>query len=65
MSTQLPNLTSTFNLHKKIGEGTFSAVFMATLRNGNTSKKFALKHLVPTTHPKRIEVELHCLKKIG
>jgi cell division control protein 7 len=46
--------------------GKFS-YFSATLKNDKTNqkKKFAIKHLVPTTHPVRIEKELSCLLKIG
>lgn len=63
---KFPKLSSIFHLHKQIGEGTFSAVFMASLLNDPEQKKlFAVKHLVPTTHPKRIQVELSCLKLIG
>ncbi|GLV31555.1 Cdc7 kinase [Carabus blaptoides fortunei] len=63
---KLPKLSSIFRLHRQIGEGTFSAVFMASLLNDyEQNKLFAIKHLVPTTHPVRIEVELRCLQLIG
>lgn len=61
-----PQLGDIFKLHKKIGEGTFSSVFMASLLNEEEPRKlFAIKHLVPTTHPKRIQIEFSCLKLIG
>lgn len=62
----LPNLSKNFDLHKKIGEGTFSNVYLATLKqNHNSARQFAIKHLVPTCHPKRIKSELQCLHDIG
>lgn len=62
-----PRLGSIFKLHKKIGEGTFSSVFMASLldEEEKPTKLFAIKHLVPTAHPKRIQIEFSCLKLIG
>ena len=61
----VPALNDLFNIHYKVGEGTFSSVFLATLKNTSCSKNFAIKHLVPTCHPNRIERELQCLKDIG
>jgi hypothetical protein len=38
----------------------------ATIKKDKQSKKyFAIKHLIPTTHPQRIEKELSCLLRIG
>lgn len=63
---KLPNLSKNFYLHKKIGEGTFSNVYLATLKKDyNSTRQFAIKHLVPTCHPKRIRSELQCLHDIG
>lgn len=62
----VPALNNIFQIHGKVGEGTFSSVFLATLKDGGKrSKNFAIKHLVPTCHPGRIERELQCLKDIG
>lgn len=61
----VPALNDLFNLHCKVGEGSFSSVFLATLKSSKESKKFAIKHLIPTCHPSRIQRELSCLKKIG
>ncbi|XP_001600655.2 cell division cycle 7-related protein kinase isoform X1 [Nasonia vitripennis] len=61
----VPVLDDLFHIHYKVGEGTFSSVFLATLKNSSQSKNFAVKHLVPTCHPGRIERELQCLKDIG
>jgi hypothetical protein len=68
--SRLPILAEQFNLHRKVGEGTFSSVFLGTLKNVDPSSKhrgrhFAIKHLVPTTLPARTEKELQCLQDIG
>lgn len=62
---KLPDVDRYFTVHKKIGEGTFSNVFMATSRLLPIEKKFAIKHLTPTCHPSRIIQEMKCLKDIG
>ncbi|XP_051161595.1 cell division cycle 7-related protein kinase-like [Leptopilina boulardi] len=61
----VPALNDLFNIHCKVGEGSFSSVFLATLKSSKDSKKFAIKHLIPTCHPSRIQREMNCLKKIG
>ncbi|KAG8233008.1 hypothetical protein J437_LFUL013797 [Ladona fulva] len=62
----IPSLNENFTIHQKIGEGTFSSVFLATIKgDGDIKKQFAVKHLVPTCHPNRIEKELRCLMDIG
>ncbi|CAH2311513.1 cell division cycle 7-related kinase isoform X3 [Pelobates cultripes] len=51
---------------QKIGEGTFSSVYLATARlKSGEDMKFALKHLIPTSHPTRIAAELECLTVAG
>ncbi len=46
--------------------GTFSSVYVAKLKDKyDVSETFALKHILPTSHPTRIESELRCLKEIG
>ncbi|CAH1643801.1 unnamed protein product [Spodoptera littoralis] len=67
---KLPRLDKIFEVHRKIGEGTFSSVYLGSLRQhaslSNDEKRwFAIKHLVPTAHPARIEHELRCLQDIG
>lgn len=57
-------------LHKKIGSGTFSSVYLASLKCEKELKHeqrqlFAIKKLIPTSNPKRIEQELRCLVQIG
>ncbi|XP_072935420.1 cell division cycle 7-related protein kinase-like [Epargyreus clarus] len=67
---KLPKLDKIFEVHRKIGEGTFSSVYLGSLRQHSnlpdTEKRwFAIKHLVPTAHPARIEHELRCLQDMG
>lgn len=63
----MPRLASTFDIHSLSGEGTFSSVYMGTLKDkyGTKKEKFAIKHIVPTCHPKRIMFELNCLNLLG
>ncbi|XP_076454660.1 cell division cycle 7-related protein kinase-like [Babylonia areolata] len=62
----IPEVTNHFNVLDKIGEGTFSSVFLANLKHPNDIKeKFALKHIIPTSHPNRIIAELKCLQLFG
>lgn len=61
----IPLIKDLFHVHGKVGEGTFSSVYLATLKLSDGSKKFALKHLVPTRHPEKIERELQCMQQIG
>lgn len=63
----MPKLAEMFDLHHLSGEGTFSSVYLGTLKEkyGNTKKKFAIKHIVPTSHPNRIMFELKCLNLLG
>ncbi|XP_051855972.1 cell division cycle 7-related protein kinase isoform X2 [Antechinus flavipes] len=62
----VPQLVSVFKIEDKIGEGTFSSVYLATaqLKRG-PEEKIALKHLIPTSHPIRIAAELQCLTVAG
>ncbi|XP_041751681.1 cell division cycle 7-related protein kinase isoform X2 [Coregonus clupeaformis] len=62
----VPQLSTVFHIIDKIGEGTFSSVYLgeALMANG-TKEKFALKHLIPTSHPVRIAAELQCLTVAG
>lgn len=67
---KLPRLDKIFEVHRKIGEGTFSSVYLGSLRQHATlpeaeKRWFAIKHLVPTAHPARIEHELRCLQDMG
>ncbi|XP_066548193.1 cell division cycle 7-related protein kinase isoform X1 [Amia ocellicauda] len=62
----VPQLSKIFHVLDKIGEGTFSSVYLAEaqLKSG-VKEKFALKHLIPTSHPVRIAAELQCLTVAG
>ncbi|XP_077581219.1 cell division cycle 7-related protein kinase isoform X1 [Stigmatopora nigra] len=62
----VPQLAKTFRIIEKIGEGTFSSVYLgeASIRDGSRGL-FALKHLIPTSHPTRIAAELQCLTVAG
>ncbi|XP_063284452.1 cell division cycle 7-related protein kinase isoform X3 [Pelobates fuscus] len=62
----VPRLCDIFCIMQKIGEGTFSSVYLATARlKSGEDMKFALKHLIPTSHPTRIAAELECLTVAG
>ncbi|XP_074858867.1 cell division cycle 7-related protein kinase [Carettochelys insculpta] len=62
----VPQLVNVFKIKEKIGEGTFSSVYLATAQlQGGREEKMALKHLIPTSHPLRIAAELQCLTIAG
>eukprot|EP00088_Acartia_fossae_P031239 TRINITY_DN32158_c0_g1_i5.p1 TRINITY_DN32158_c0_g1~~TRINITY_DN32158_c0_g1_i5.p1 ORF type:complete len:773 (-),score=109.80 TRINITY_DN32158_c0_g1_i5:412-2730(-) len=52
-----------FTLEDKIGEGTFSTVYLANRKDKDI--KIALKHLVPTSKPGRIMMEAGCMRAAG
>ena len=54
-------ITVNYDLHEKIGEGTFSRVYLAKPKEGK-QPLLALKHLVPISKPARIKKEILCLK---
>lgn len=64
----VPQLDSLFNLSCCIGHGTFSSVYLARIKHTTTingRRHFAIKHIIPTSHPSRVCMELRCLKMIG
>lgn len=66
----IPEVGDIFKIHKKIGKGTFSSVFLASLNCQehlpfDEKKLYAIKLLVPTNHPNRVEKELKCLQLMG
>ncbi|XP_063481575.1 cell division cycle 7-related protein kinase isoform X2 [Symphalangus syndactylus] len=62
----VPQLSNVFKIKDKIGEGTFSSVYLATAQlQVGPEEKIALKHLIPTSHPIRIAAELQCLTVAG
>ena len=52
-----------FSLIDKIGEGTFSTVYLA--EDADKKTQLAMKHLVPTSKPHRIHMEINCMKSAG
>lgn len=68
LKLQIPNVDKIFNLHHRIGEGTFSTVYLASLKGQQQKDRrqyFAVKHLIPTIHPEHVERELRCMLEIG
>ncbi|XP_071802214.1 cell division cycle 7-related protein kinase-like [Asterias amurensis] len=65
--TYVPKIDKVFNITNKIGEGTFSSVYLAQVKccGPKVKQQFALKHIIPTSHPERILGELRCLHMIG
>ncbi|KAI5608892.1 cell division cycle 7-related protein kinase isoform X1, partial [Silurus asotus] len=62
----VPQLSKVFRITDKIGEGTFSSVYLGEAQmSDGTRERFALKHLIPTSHPVRIAAELQCLTVAG
>ncbi|KAG9483169.1 cell division cycle 7-related protein kinase [Eleutherodactylus coqui] len=62
----VPQIRNIFYVMGKIGEGTFSCVYLAVARlMSGEDRKFALKHLIPTSHPTRVAAELQCLTLAG
>ncbi|KAH8420490.1 hypothetical protein KR009_010823, partial [Drosophila setifemur] len=67
---RIPDIGQLFDVHSRIGNGTFSTVLLATLRReshlpDSVRRKFAIKHHIPTSHPDRIMKELQCMTKMG
>ena len=60
----VPALKKTFVIESKIGEGTFSNVYLAHLTE-YPNEMFALKHIIPTSSPDRVEREVRCLQEMG
>ncbi|KAJ8038508.1 Cell division cycle 7-related protein kinase [Holothuria leucospilota] len=64
----VPQLDEIFRIVGKVGEGTFSSVFLARLKDSlkpSDDRQFVIKHIIPTSHPNRILTELTCLQQIG
>lgn len=67
---QLPRLGALFRLHRAVGSGSFSTVYLASLQAHSAlpparRRWFAVKHLLATTHPARVALELSCLRRLG
>lgn len=76
--TCVPQLEPYFSVVGRIGSGTFSEVYLARLKTTTTSpvqldsgcdidrtKEYAIKLVVPTSHPNRLVTELRCLLELG
>jgi cell division control protein 7 len=59
-----PQITDNCDVVSKIGEGTFSSVYLATCKR-NKAIELALKCITPTSSHTKIENEIKCLKTIG
>ena len=57
-------VTNNFNVHFKIGSGTFGTVYAATLKQ-RPSRLFALKHIQPCCSPRRILNEIKHLTLVN
>ncbi|ALC49511.1 l-1-G0148 [Drosophila busckii] len=67
---RIPDIGQIFDVHSRIGNGTFSTVLLATLKReaqlpDSMRRKFAIKHHIPTSHPDRIMKELQCMTDMG
>ncbi|OQR80414.1 cell division cycle 7-related protein kinase-like [Tropilaelaps mercedesae] len=60
----IPQVHDLMDLQGRIGEGTFSYVYKARLKV-RPDEFFALKYIIPTSHPSRIMKELKYLNDIG
>lgn len=70
LCSQLPRLGALFRLHRAVGSGSFSTVYLASLHRQSAlpparRRWFAVKHLLATTHPARAALELSCLRRLG
>jgi len=64
--TSCYNYVYCFEAYAVFFVGTFSSVYLAEVKNcGRCRQQYALKHLIPTSHPSRIENELRCLRDLG
>ncbi|KAK2566029.1 Cell division cycle 7-related protein kinase [Acropora cervicornis] len=61
---KIPEIQDIFTTVSKIGEGTFSNVYLVRM-NEIEDELWALKHIIPTSGPGRVENELKCLQDIG
>eukprot|EP00795_Rhopilema_esculentum_P010399 gene10399-19100_t len=61
---KFPVIKENFDILSKVGEGTFSKVYLAQLKS-YPDEIVAIKHIVPTSSPVRVRNELSCLQKLG
>uniref|UniRef100_A0A6P4DYH5 non-specific serine/threonine protein kinase n=1 Tax=Drosophila rhopaloa TaxID=1041015 RepID=A0A6P4DYH5_DRORH len=70
LQESIPEISKIFDVHCRIGSGTFSSVLLGTLQRERCyvetqRRRFAIKHHNPTNHPERILRELECMFRIG
>ncbi|ALC40181.1 CG5790 [Drosophila busckii] len=70
LQTSIPEISQIFDVHCRIGSGTFSSVLLGTLQRERQlpeaqRRRFAIKHHNPTNHPERILRELECMFRMG
>lgn len=70
LQESIPEINKIFDVHCRIGSGTFSTVLLGTLQRERglvetQRRRFAIKHHNPTNHPERILRELECMYRIG
>ncbi|KAH8271899.1 hypothetical protein KR044_009907, partial [Drosophila immigrans] len=70
LQTSIPEIGKIFDVHCRIGSGTFSTVLLGTLQRERQlpeakRRRFAIKHHNPTNHPERILRELECMFRMG
>ncbi|XP_016963104.1 cell division cycle 7-related protein kinase [Drosophila biarmipes] len=70
LQASIPEIHKIFDVHCRIGSGTFSTVLLGTLQRERClvetqRRRFAIKHHNPTSHPERILRELECMFRIG
>ncbi|XP_017067920.1 cell division cycle 7-related protein kinase [Drosophila eugracilis] len=70
LQESIPEIHKIFDVHCRIGSGTFSTVLLGTLQRERClvetqRRRFAIKHHNPTNHPERILRELECMFRIG
>ncbi|EDV54790.1 cell division cycle 7-related protein kinase [Drosophila erecta] len=70
LQESIPEINKIFDVHCRIGSGTFSTVLLGTLQRERClvetqRRRFAIKHHNPTNHPERILRELECMYRIG
>ena len=70
----MPQPAPRYRVRRAIGQGTFSTVYLADAKLGvdsdvsderNSVSEIAVKHLVPTSSPDRILMEVECLRLAG
>ena len=61
---KIPDIINNFNILFKIGMGTFSSVYVASMKNDSVKELFALKYIISTCLPRRIANEIECLSLI-